>query len=204
MTLQQVLLIVGAYLAGSIPFGYRAGLLAGRDMRREGSGNTGATNVWRTLGPRYGAPVLVLDALKGLIPALVGSELYGPGIAVLAAGAALIGHSFPIFLGFGGGKGVATGTGTVLALTPLVTLPFVLLFVLVLWTTRYVSLASMTACAGYTVACLALGEPWPITLYAALGTAGIVWRHRANIGRLRAGTEARTKTFGRGARRPVV
>jgi len=204
MTLQQVALVLGAYLGGSIPFGYRAGRLAGRDMRREGSGNTGATNVWRTLGPRYGVPVLVLDMLKGFIPALVGLQLYGPGVAVVAAAAALIGHSFPVFLGFGGGKGVATGTGTVLALTPVVTLPFVVLFVVVLWSTRYVSLASMTACAGYTVACIVLGEPWPVTLYAALGTAGIVWRHRANIGRLRAGTEARTSTFGRGARRPAV
>ncbi len=203
MTLQQVLLIVASYLAGSLPFGYWAGRLAGRDMRREGSGNTGATNVWRSLGPRFGAPVLALDALKGFVPAVVGLALYGPGIAVLASGAALIGHSFPVFLGFGGGKGVATGTGTVLALTPLVTLPFVALFLAVLWTTRYVSLASMTACAGYTLACLALGEPWPITLYAAAGTAGIIWRHRANIGRLRAGTESRAKTFGRGADRPV-
>ncbi len=204
MTLQHVLLVAGAYLAGSLPFGYWAGRAAGRDVRREGSGNTGATNVWRTLGPRYGAPVLALDALKGFVPALVGLALYGPGVAVLASGAALLGHSFPIFLGFGGGKGVATGTGTVLALTPLVTLPFVALFLAVLWTTRYVSLASMTACAGYTLACLALGEPWPVTLYAALGTAGIIWRHRANIRRLRAGTESRTKTFGRGAGRPAV
>lgn len=203
MTLQQGFLIGAAYLAGSLPFGYYMGRLHGRDMRKEGSGNTGATNVWRTLGPRRGLPVLILDALKGLVPALVGIELYGPGIAVLASGAALIGHSFPIFLGFGGGKGVATGAGTVLALTPLMTLPFVLVFVAVLWTTRYVSLASMTACAGYTVACLVLGQPWPITLYAALGTAGIIWRHRANIGRLRAGTESRAKTFGRGAGRPA-
>jgi glycerol-3-phosphate acyltransferase PlsY len=195
-----VLLVVGAYLGGSLPWGYWAGRLAGRDVRREGSGNTGATNLWRVLGPRFGVPVLLLDMAKGFVPALLGSILFGPGVGVLGGAAALVGHTFPVFLGFGGGKGVATGTGAVLALTPLLTLPMMALFVAVLWLTRYVSLSSMTACTTYTLACLATGQPWPITAFAALGTLAIVYRHRTNIARLRAGTEAKTKTFGRGAR----
>ena len=204
MTLGEVVLVVLAYLGGSLPWGYWAGRLGGRDVRREGSGNTGATNVWRVLGPRYGVPVLLLDMAKGFVPALVGAQLYGSGVAVIAGAAAMIGHTFPVFLGFGGGKGVATGAGVVLALTPLLTLALVVLFLAVLWYTRYVSLSSMTACTAYVLACLALREPWPICLFAALATAGIVYRHRSNIGRLRAGTESKTKTFGRGAGRPAT
>jgi acyl phosphate:glycerol-3-phosphate acyltransferase len=197
----QVVLCVAGYLAGSLPFGYAAGRLAGVDVRRVGSGNTGATNVWRALGPRYGAPVLVLDALKGAVPALVGAHWFGPGTAVLAGGAAVVGHTLPVFLGFGGGKGVATAAGVVLALTPLVAIPVVLLFVAILWLTRYVSLGSLVAAVAYPVVCLVAGEPWQIVLFGTACAAIIVVRHRANIGRLLHGTEHKAKTFGRGAPR---
>ena len=201
MRLSQVVLLVLAYLAGSLPFGYAAGRLAGIDVRSVGSGNTGATNVWRALGPRYGVPVLLLDALKGAVPTLVGAHWFGPGTAVLAGGAAVVGHTLPIFLGFGGGKGVATAAGVVFALTPLLAIAFALLFVAILWLTRYVSLGSLVCAVAYPVICLIVGEPWQIVLFGAACAAIIVVRHRANIGRLLHGTENKAKTFGRGAPR---
>jgi acyl phosphate:glycerol-3-phosphate acyltransferase len=197
----QVVLCIAAYLAGSLPFGYVAGRLGGVDVRSVGSGNTGATNVWRALGPRYGAPVLLLDALKGAVPTLIGAHAFGPGTAVLAGGAAVVGHTLPVFLGFGGGKGVATAAGVVLALTPLVAIPIFLLFVAILWLTRYVSLASLVAAVAYPLVCLAAGEPWQVVLFGAACAAIIVVRHRANIRRLLRGTENKAKTFGRGAPR---
>jgi glycerol-3-phosphate acyltransferase PlsY len=199
--LSQVVLLVLAYLAGSLPFGYAAGRLAGIDVRSVGSGNTGATNVWRALGPRYGVPVLLLDALKGAVPTLVGAHWFGPGTAVLAGGAAVVGHMLPIFLGFGGGKGVATAAGVVFALTPLLAIAFALLFVAILWLTRYVSLGSLVCAVAYPVVCLLAGEPWQIVVFGVACAAVIVVRHRANIGRLLHGTENKAKTFGRGAPR---
>lgn len=199
--LGQVVLIACGYLGGAIPFGYIAGRFAGIDIRTHGSGNTGATNVWRALGPRWGVPVLVLDMLKGFVPAMVGAQLYGDGTGVLAGGAAILGHAFPVFLGFGGGKGVATAAGTSLAVAPIAMLVLPVVFVAVLWLTRYVSLASLVVCALFPVLAVLLGEPWPVLVYGVLGAAAITWRHRANIARLRAGTEAKARTFGRGASR---
>ncbi len=199
--LDQVVLIVCGYLGGAIPFGYIAGRLAGIDIRTHGSGNTGATNVWRALGPRWGVPVLLLDLLKGFVPALIGAHLHGDGTGVLAGGAAIVGHAFPVFLGFGGGKGVATAAGTSLAVAPLVMLILPPTFLVVLWLTRYVSLGSMVVCALFPVLAFAFGEPWPVLLYGVLGAVAITWRHRGNIARLRAGTEAKSRTFGRGASR---
>jgi len=197
----QGALIAVAYGGGSLPWGYWAGRRAGVDIRTQGSGNTGATNVWRVLGRGYGIPVLLLDILKGFVPALVATHVYGAGPAVLAGAAAVLGHTFPVLLGFGGGKGVATTGGVVIALTPLLALPLALVLVALLWLWRYVSLASMITACLYPVACLATGQPWPITAFGVVMAVGIVWRHRANIGRLRAGTEARTRAFGRGATR---
>ena len=199
MTAGQVILAVAAYLGGSLPFGYWAGRLRGIDIRTEGSGNTGATNVWRVLGKRAGIPVLLLDIAKGLVPALVGLQIAGAGTAIVAGAAAVAGHTFPVLLGFSGGKGVATSAGVVLAVTPLHGIALVIVFAIVLWLFRYVSLASMIAAALYPITCAATGEPWPVILFGAIATLGIVARHRANIGRLRAGTENQTRSFGRGA-----
>jgi len=196
----QALLVACAYLGGSVPWGYWAGRLAGRDIRKEGSGNTGATNVWRLLGPRYGVPVLILDLAKGLVPALIGSSLYGPGTGVLAGGAAVLGHTFPVLLGFGGGKGVATASGVAVAMTPVHAVILALVLVGILWLTRYVSVASMTTAVLYALSCLATGQPRAVIAFAVLAAVGIVARHHANIRRLLAGTEAKAKTFGRGAR----
>jgi glycerol-3-phosphate acyltransferase PlsY len=197
----QAVLVLCAYLGGSAPWGYWAGRLAGRDIRTEGSGNTGATNVWRLLGPRYGVPVLILDLAKGLVPALVGSSLYGAGTGVVAGAAAVVGHTFPVLLGFGGGKGVATASGVALAMTPGNALVLAAVLVGILWLTRYVSVASMTTAVLYPLSCIATGEPGPVIAFGALAAVGIVARHHANIGRLLAGTESKAKTFGRGARR---
>lgn len=199
MSVAAAILVVAAYVGGSLPLGYWAGRLRGIDIREHGSGNTGAANVWRVLGRRSGVPVLVGDLLKGLVPTLVGLEIAGPGVAVVAGAAAVVGHTFPVLLRFGGGKGVATSAGVVLALTPLHAVGLGLLFVGVLWLFRYASLASMVTATLYPVAALATGEPWPVVAFGAVAAVGIIARHRANIGRLRAGTEARTSRFGRGA-----
>lgn len=199
MTAGQVVLVVAAYLGGSLPFGYWAGRLHGIDIRQQGSGNTGATNVWRVLGKRVGIPVLLLDIGKGLVPALIGLQIAGAGTAIVAGAAAVAGHTFPILLGFSGGKGVATSAGVVLAVTPVHGIVLVLVFAIVLWLFRYVSLASMVVAALYPLTCLATGEPWPVIVFGAVAALGIVVRHRANIGRLRAGTESQTRSFGRGA-----
>jgi acyl phosphate:glycerol-3-phosphate acyltransferase len=196
---EQVVLVVAAYLGGSLPFGYWTGRLRGIDIRETGSGNTGATNVWRVLGKRAGIPVLLLDIAKGLVPTLIGLHIAGAGTAILAGAAAVAGHTFPVLLGFGGGKGVATSAGVVLAVTPFHGIALVLVFAAVLWLFRYVSVASMVAAVLYPITCLSTGEPWPVIVFGAVAALGIVARHRANIGRLRAGTESQTSSFGRGA-----
>ena len=199
MTAGQVILVIAAYLGGSLPFGYWAGRLHGIDIRQAGSGNTGATNVWRVLGRRVGIPVLLLDIAKGFVPALIGLQMAGAGTAIVAGAAAVVGHTFPVFLGFGGGKGMATSAGVVLAVTPVQGLVLAVVFVVVLWLFRYVSLASMVAAVLYPITCLLTGEPWPVIVFGAIAAVGIVARHRSNIGRLRAGTESQTRSFGRGA-----
>ena len=200
MSRDAVVLVIAAYLGGSMPWGYLAGRVAGRDVRREGSGNTGATNVWRVLGRRYGIPVLLLDIGKGLVPALVGLEVAGSGLAIVAGAAAVLGHTFPVFLGFGGGKGVATTAGVVIAITPVHALGLAVLMFAVFWLFRYVSLASMVTAIAYPLTCLASGEPWPVIAFGTIAAVGIVLRHRANIRRLLAGTEPKVRGIGRGAR----
>jgi glycerol-3-phosphate acyltransferase PlsY len=201
MTLGQAALVVFAYLLGSLPWGYWIARRAGLDIRTVGSGNTGAANVWRSLGPRYGFPTFILDFAKGYVPAFIGLHVYGPGTAVLAGSAAFVGHAFPVFLGFGGGKGVATGGGVVLAITPLFGLFCIPLYVAVLWLFRYPSLASMVVVVFYATLCVVTAQPWQITTFAVLGSAAVLVNHRTNIRRLLAGTENKAKTFGRGAPR---
>ena len=166
MSAEQVVLVALAYLGGSLPFGYWAGRMHGVDIRQVGSGNTGATNVWRVLGKRVGLPVLLLDIAKGFIPALIGLQMAGAGTAIVAGAAAVAGHTFPVFLGFGGGKGVATSGGVVLAVTPVHGIVLLVVFAVVLWLFRYVSLASMTAAVLYPVTCIVSGEPWPVIAFA--------------------------------------
>jgi acyl phosphate:glycerol-3-phosphate acyltransferase len=192
-------------LFGSIPFGYLAGRLAGVDIRQAGSGNVGATNVVRVLGKRYGYPVFALDVLKGFGAAKI-SMLLAPGrpaewnspeiFGILAAMSSVLGHLYPPWLRFKGGKGVATSAGALLALAPLATLIGIAIWAVVFWLTRYVSLASVTAAIILPFAILVInsqnqndGKP---LVYASVCVAAIViWRHRSNLCRLILGTEPR-------------
>jgi acyl-phosphate glycerol 3-phosphate acyltransferase len=199
------LVALAAYLVGAIPFGYLIGRARGVDIRRQGSGNIGATNVGRFLGLRWGVVVFLLDFAKGAGPVLVAGLLPAPidrdlpphSLRVLAGIAAFVGHIFPVYLGFRGGKGVATGAGVITMLVPLLTLFVVLGWAIVLAATRYMSLAALTAAVLLFVLRLVLcGEPWSesefvVTLFCILGSALVILRHASNIRRLLAGTEHR-------------
>ena len=194
----DALLVLGAYLVGSIPFGYvLPRVLRGDDIRRHGSGNVGATNVWRVYGRSLGLPVALLDVLKGLVPAAFGLWLGGDWVGVLAGAAAMLGHARPVYLGFSkGGKMVATAGGVALALAPLAALGCAVIWIVAFALTRYASLASMLAAVALPVLCLALGSPWPVVAFTALAALGVLALHRQNVRRLLAGTEPR---FARGA-----
>jgi glycerol-3-phosphate acyltransferase PlsY len=184
--------VLAGYLLGSLPFGYWAGRLRGIDLRLAGSGNTGATNAMRVLGVKVGVPVMALDVGKGVAAVLLARALTGSDLVpVLAGAAAVAGHMYPLFLGFKGGKGVATGAGTMFALVPMIGLAALALWLSVSLATRYVSIGSVVTAVAYPAAAFVTGQPWPVRLFA-LGTGlWIIWRHRANIARLRAGTENR-------------
>ena len=200
-----VFIVLLAYLLGSIPFGYlivRVG--GGGDVRRTGSGGTGATNVTRRAGKWAGVLTLVLDASKGAAAVLVARALLadGPGVnwwVAASALAAVAGHVFPVWLGFRGGKGVATGLGVFLVLAPLAVLCSLLVFVVIVWATRYVSLGSIAAAALIPLAVWLLGlraaddNKLPLLTAATLGGALIICMHRANIGRLMRGEENKLK-----------
>lgn len=195
--------IIVAFLCGSVPFGWIFARAKGVDLRKVASGNIGGTNVWRALGWQYGVAVLFLDALKGFVPVFllqycVASMPTGfvppnarPWLFMLTALAAVLGHTFTPWLGFRGGKGVATGGGVVIALFQLWVLPVLLLFGLVLLSTRYVSLSSIMS--AMLLAALSLSIPsirpyWP---FAVAALVLVLWTHRANIERLMAGNENR-------------
>jgi acyl phosphate:glycerol-3-phosphate acyltransferase len=190
----EVALIVAAYFAGSLPFGYwlvRA--FRGSDIRTLGSKNTGMTNVWRNFGWRFGVATLVLDVVKGALPALAALHWSGPLTASIAGIVAMLGHGYPVLLGFGGGKGVATGAGAALAIFPAGVGLAALAWAIVFLSLRYVSVASLAASATFLVAAIALGRAWPVIAFAALAFGFVAYRHRANIARLRAGSEPRAR-----------
>src|SRR6266513_4986213 len=187
-----------SYLAGSIPSAYIAGKLRGVDLRKEGSGNLGATNVARVLGTRIAAVVFIADLLKGFLPVYflpMYTETLRPELWALAYGvAAILGHVKPIFLlGKGGGKGVATAGGVFMALAVVPVLITQVVWVIVFYFTRYVSLASLLSAAVLPIAILALyRDPRSLVFIASVIIASFVfWTHRANIGRLRRGEEHR-------------
>ncbi|HOI15280.1 MAG TPA: glycerol-3-phosphate 1-O-acyltransferase PlsY [Geobacteraceae bacterium] len=191
MPLQELLLILCAYLLGSVPTGLLlARAFGGVDIRTKGSGNIGATNVYRTLGRKIGILTLVGDCLKGMIPVLAAKALEFPDIWIAAVGvAAFLGHIFPVFLGFKGGKGVATALGVFLAASPLAVLAALGVFIIVLVVWRFVSLASITA-AAFMPALSALIDGKPMIVAMSLCIAAIViFKHKDNIKRLRNGTE---------------
>lgn len=195
MNASDVVIVVGAYLLGAVPFGYIIyWLRSGGDIRREGSGNIGATNVARRAGLAAGVLTLVLDFAKGYVAVVAAERLAaGQPVAAAAAGvAALVGHMFPVYLKFRGGKGVATGLGVFLALAPRSTAVVAVAFVLTVALWRYVSLGSVLATALFPfVALLVEGPPQPALVTAFVGSALIIIRHAANIRRLLDGTEQR-------------
>jgi glycerol-3-phosphate acyltransferase PlsY len=191
MTDALVAIAVG-YLLGSLPFGYWAGRLRGIDLRVTGSGNTGATNVMRVLGLKVGVPVMALDIGKGAAAVVIARALSSDDIVpVLAAAAAVSGHMYPLLLGFRGGKGVATGAGTMVALVPWIGVAAFFLWLGVSLATRYVSIGSVVTAIAFPTAAFVTGQPWPVRLFTLGAGAWVIWRHRANICRLRAGTENR-------------
>jgi glycerol-3-phosphate acyltransferase PlsY len=201
MSLLQIAAFVAAllvaYLMGSIPFGVVVGKLFYHvDVREHGSGNVGTTNVFRVLGKKAGAVVLVCDMLKGYIPAFIAAYFLretDPWLVIVIAAAPVVGHMYSVFLKGRGGKGVATGAGVVIALIPLAGGIIALVWVLLILTTRYVSLASLVATLLVPVFVIALGDPLPYLIAAVLVTVGIFWAHRGNIKRLFQGTENRVK-----------
>jgi glycerol-3-phosphate acyltransferase PlsY len=190
----RLALLAGAYLIGSVPFSYMVARAFGvADVRRVGSGNVGATNVMRSAGKAAGLLAFLLDAFKGAAAALAVSWL-APTSSVLPALAALgavIGHMYPLWLGFRGGKGVATGAGAFMALAPYATLLALCAFALVLAVTRYVSVGSMAGAVSLAGAAFILGSPPPVAWAATGAAALVVWRHRGNIVRLAQGREGR-------------
>jgi|GEM_PF-122409 len=190
----EYFLIISAYLLGAIPFGLFLGRLAGVDVRAAGSGNIGATNVARLTGKKIGALTLICDTTKGILPMLAAQWLLpgDPGrelIVALCGGAAFLGHLYPVYLGFRGGKGVATALGVFLYLTPLAALADILVFALVLYNWGFVSLGSLTA------ALIMPGLVWlfsgsPVDTMLAAAIAILIWfKHRDNILRLKKGEE---------------
>ncbi len=198
-----------SYLIGSIPTGYIAGRLCGKDLRQEGSGNIGATNVVRVLGKKWGYPVFVVDFLKGALAIVLAwtffneaSESQRELVGLIAAVAAILGHNFPIWLNFKGGKGVATTAGVILTLFPWQVFLIALVgWNIVFFTTRFVSLASLVTAVLIPIICFILfwfGKIGPIFLWTGFGICAlIIWRHRSNLSRLMAGTESR---FSKGAK----
>jgi len=197
-------IIIVSYLLGSIPFGYIAGRIAGIDIRTAGSGNVGATNVVRVLGKRYGYPVFALDVLKGFGAVTISMAMSGqhlewnsPEISgMVGAIFSVLGHVFPPWLKFKGGKGVATAAGALLALMPIATLIGVAVWIIVFWLTRYVSLASVVATAALPIVILVIGSAdghsGRLLVYSSVCVAALViWRHRSNLSRLLRGTEPR-------------
>src|SRR5690348_12806286 len=187
--------VVLGYLLGSCPWGYWLVRLVKReDIRKVGSGNIGATNVWRTYGRWLGAPVVLLDTLKGFVPALLGMLFVSPHhlSGIVAGAAAMLGHWRPLFLRFAkGGKMVATCGGVFFGVAPWVALTAGVAWILVVLILRYASVASIIAGIALPVAAAAYGYPPEVIVFGALAGAGIVFLHRANLRRLRAGTENR-------------
>ena len=168
--------------------------MRGEDIRRHGSGNIGATNVWRLYGRGLGLLVAFLDVAKGFVPVLVATLMHGHLAGALTGGAAILGHWRPLFLGFQrGGKVVATCGGAFLGLAPFVGLVSAAIWIVIFLVTRYASVSSMIAACSLPVLSLVLGEPWPVVAFSFGAALAVLLLHRPNLARLRAGTEKRVQ-----------
>ena len=184
--------ILLGYLAGSVPFAFLLARRAGIDVRFAGSGNVGATNVMRTTGTRRAILVMLLDVAKGVLAVVLALVTHaGVTLTALAAAAAVVGHIYPVWLRFRGGKGVAVAAGVFGVLTPIATALAASLFLVIVWATRYVSLGSIAATVALPPAAWMTGEPKAVVLAAAGSGALILFRHRGNNRRLLEGTERR-------------
>jgi len=189
-----IFIIILAYFIGSIPFGLLIAKLKGIDIREHGSGNIGATNVYRTMGPTYGIVVFILDLFKGTLPVILASQ-YTPNawFIIAAGGAAAVGHMLPIFLKFKGGKGAATGLGVLLGIAPDIFLAAVIFATLVIYLTKYVSVGSICTAILVTLSLYLLNRPQPYVIIAGLITILLIIRHIPNIKRLLLGIEAKIR-----------
>jgi glycerol-3-phosphate acyltransferase PlsY len=189
----MIAIVLAAYLIGSIPFALICARRWGAaDLRRVGSGNLGAANVMRTSGVTVGVIVAALDMAKGAASVSL-AEHFSAGQAIPAAAgfAAIVGHIYPVWLRFRGGKGVATACGVFSMLTPLAVPPALVIFAATVWLTKYISLGSVLASIALPPLAYAMGSPAPIVLAAIAASIIIVFRHRSNVVRLRTGTESR-------------
>lgn len=188
--LETILLLLVSYLIGSIPTGYLLGkALKGIDIRTLGSGNIGATNVWRALGPIPALTALAGDITKGIVAVLLGRHFGPSGFELATAAAALIGHGWSIFLRFRGGKMIATLVGVLLMLPPVGIAVAAVIWLSLTALTRYVSLASMTAAVAVPIVFAATGAGLELVLFTAAAAAVVIYKHRDNIARLINGTE---------------
>ncbi|MBO8430599.1 glycerol-3-phosphate 1-O-acyltransferase PlsY [Spirochaetes bacterium] len=197
--IELVIIFITSYLIGSIPTGYIiVKAFTGQDIRKVGSGSTGATNVKRVMGKKWFFTVMILDAIKGALPvvlaAFFASSFKGIGLLpVVAAVAVIIGHSRSIFLNFTGGKSVASGVGTILALNWQVGLMTALIWAIITYASKYVSLGSIIALALSPVLMWWCKAPIAYIAYCALGAVYIIWLHRSNIKRLIKGEENKVR-----------
>jgi glycerol-3-phosphate acyltransferase PlsY len=195
--MKQVILFIASYILGGVPFGLLiAKAWRGVDIRQVGSGNIGATNVYRALGPAPGITVFIADVLKGLVPTVIGAQLSPerPWVPVTAGLAAILGHSLSPFLKFRGGKGVATSLGVAIGLVPAIAAIAVGIWVVIVALTRYVSVGSIIAVMIVPAMMWISGEPLEYKLFAILAAVFVIVKHRSNIARLIQGKEHR---FGR-------
>ena len=186
-----VLILISAYLLGSIPNGLIFGrLIWKKDLRQFGSHNIGATNAWRVLGKSAGLFIFALDFLKGALSVFLAQEiLQEPLLMILAGIFAILGHTFSLFLKFRGGKGVATGLGVIAMLMPEITVIVFLLWLAIVFVTRYVSLGSIVASVCVPLLAIFFDEPTEFILFGAIAAVFITVRHKENISRLANGTE---------------
>ncbi|MGI1658627.1 MAG: glycerol-3-phosphate 1-O-acyltransferase PlsY [Desulfitobacterium sp.] len=185
-------IFVIAYLLGAIPFAYFAGRYKGIDVRKHGSGNMGTTNAFRLLGAKLGVLVLIGDAIKGALAAYLGYHFFGPWGGIVAGLLAMTAHSWNPFFGFKpSGKGVASGFGIILVLMPEITIIAIIIFVLVVFLTRYVSMGSVLGALAVGVLVFIFNEPLAYKVFAVIAVSGVVIRHRTNMQRVLKGTENR-------------
>ncbi len=187
----EIIILLFSYLIGSIPNGLIFGqLIWKKDLRKFGSGNIGATNAWRVIGKPAGFLIFVLDFLKGTLSVFMAQDFIGEPLIMIFAGLiAIFGHSYSAFLKFHGGKGVATGLGVIAMLMPKVTLIVFLVWLAIVFATRYVSLGSIIASVCVPILAIAFAEPVEFILFGALAAVFITLRHKENIKRLSQGTE---------------